>query len=80
MKSIRYSLYQKKKKTTYTPLGALSPTPQSPLSTPQFRSQNCLIPGALEGECTTFRAVLPEWCCLEHVHLVQDQDAKSQEG
>lgn len=36
--------------------------------------------GTAGGECATFRAVLPEWCCLDHAHLVQDQEAKSQEG
>lgn len=35
------------------------------------------MPGAL---CAPGRAVLPEWSCLEDAHLVQDQEAKSQEG
>lgn len=37
-------------------------------------------PGAVGGECTPGKAVLLEWRCLEVAHLVQDQEAKSQEG
>lgn len=35
--------------------------------------------GTVGGECTPGRVILPEWCCLEGTHLVQDQDANSQE-
>lgn len=76
MKNIRYSLYQKK---IYTPLGVCPPPPPFQHTTTQITE--LFDPrGTAGGECATFRAVLPEWCCLDHAHLVQDQEAKSQEG